>query len=96
MHEQGFKLAVVTSKINETALMGLRLTGLDQFFDVVVALDHVEKHKPDPEPIDLALSKLGSTRQEAIMVGDSDFDILAGKNAQVKTAAVAWSIKETT
>ncbi|WP_413378447.1 pyrophosphatase PpaX [Alkalihalobacillus sp. 1P02AB] len=93
LHKQGFKLAVVTSKISQTAHMGLKLTGLDKFFDVVVALDHVKKSKPDPEPIDLALEQLDSTREEAIMVGDSDFDILAGKNANMKTAAVAWSIK---
>ncbi|KGA95514.1 pyrophosphatase [Alkalihalobacillus alcalophilus ATCC 27647 = CGMCC 1.3604] len=93
LHKQGFKLAVVTSKISQTAHMGLKLTGLDKFFDVVVALDHVKKSKPDPEPIDLALEQLGSTREEAIMVGDSHFDILAGKNANMKTAAVAWTIK---
>ena len=47
LHEKGFKIAIVTTKIRKTALMGLKLTGLDKFFDVVVGLDDVKKAKPD-------------------------------------------------
>ncbi len=38
LHEKGYKLAIVTTKIRKTALMGLALTGLDTFFDVVIGL----------------------------------------------------------
>ncbi|GAF65635.1 pyrophosphatase PpaX [Bacillus sp. TS-2] len=93
LSKEGYKLAVVTTKIKDTAFMGLKLTGLDAFFDVVVGLDDVSKSKPDPEPLDLALEKLGSSRERAMMVGDSQYDVLAGKNAGIPTAAVAWSIK---
>ncbi|SFB22076.1 MULTISPECIES: pyrophosphatase PpaX [unclassified Bacillus (in: firmicutes)] len=93
LKENGFKLAIVTTKILPVALKGLKLTKLDEFFDVVVALDHVEKPKPDPEPILAALKLLGSNPEEAIMVGDNHHDILGGKNAGTKTAGVSWSIK---
>ncbi|UII55573.1 pyrophosphatase PpaX [Cytobacillus spongiae] len=93
LSEKGYKLAVVTTKMLNTALRGLKLTGLDPFFEVVVALDHVEKAKPDPEPIYKALDLLGSKPEEAIMVGDNHHDILGGKNAGTKTAGVAWTIK---
>jgi pyrophosphatase PpaX len=93
LHERGFKLAIVTTKIRKTALMGLELTGLDRFFDVVVGLDDVEKAKPDPEPLEKALKALGSTKETAMMIGDSQFDVLAGKNLGVPTAVVGWSIK---
>lgn len=93
LREKGYKLGVVTTKKLDVVQKGLELTGLDTFFEVVVALDHVSKAKPDPEPILLALEKLGSTADEAIMVGDNFHDILGGKNAGTKTAGVAWSIK---
>jgi pyrophosphatase PpaX len=93
LHEKGLKLGIVTTKMRQTVVMGLKLTGLDQFFDVVVCLDDVTNAKPDPEPIHLALQQLGSTPEEAIMVGDNYHDILAGKNAGTKTAAVSWTIK---
>lgn len=93
LKEKGFKIGIVTSKISDVVMKGLTLTKLDQFFDVVVALDHVEKAKPDPGPIFMALEKLHSVPEETIMVGDNHHDVLAGKNAGVKTAAVAWSVK---
>lgn len=91
--EEGYKLGIVTTKLRDTVIMGLKLTGLDAFFETVVTLDDVKRPKPDPEPVLLALSKLGSRPEEAIMIGDNYHDILAGKNAGTKTAGVAWTIK---
>ncbi|MFD2444682.1 pyrophosphatase PpaX [Bacillus sp. CGMCC 1.16607] len=93
LKEKGFKLAIVSTKVSDVVLMGLKLTQLDEYFDVIVALDHVEKAKPDPEPIFNALKQLDSKPEETIMVGDNYHDILAGKNAGTKTAGVSWSIK---
>ncbi|MBY0097058.1 pyrophosphatase PpaX [Mesobacillus maritimus] len=93
LSEKGYKLAVVTTKLADTARMGLKLTGLDKYFPVLIALDHVEKAKPDPEPIFKALDKLGSKPENAMMVGDNHHDVLAGKNAGTKTAGVAWTLK---
>lgn len=93
LKEKGFKLGIVTTKRLNVVKKGLELTKLDSFFDVIVALDHVTKAKPDPEPVQKALEQLGSTPDRAIMVGDNFHDILGGKNAGTKTAGVAWSIK---
>ncbi|RIW38995.1 pyrophosphatase PpaX [Bacillus salacetis] len=87
------KLAIVSTKVRDVVIKGLELTNLDQFFDVIITLDEVEKAKPDPEPVEKALSALGSAPGEAIMVGDNHHDILAGKNAGTRTAGVAWTAK---
>ncbi|WP_141432978.1 pyrophosphatase PpaX [Bacillus sp. 03113] len=93
LKEKNYKMGIVTTKMSDVVKMGLQLTQLDQFFDIVVALDHVEKAKPDPEPIYKALELLSGRPEETIMVGDNYHDILAGKNAGTKTAGVAWTIK---
>ncbi|MGG5252024.1 pyrophosphatase PpaX [Neobacillus sp. SM06] len=93
LYESGFKLGIVTTKLHDVVEKGLKLSRLDRFFEVVVALDHVTKAKPDPEPVLKALDLLDSHPAEAIMVGDNYHDILAGKNAGTKTAGVAWSAK---
>jgi pyrophosphatase PpaX len=93
LKEKGYKVGIVTTKISDVVMKGLKLTKLDSYFDVIVALDHVEKPKPDPEPIFKALEQLDSKPEETIMVGDNHHDILAGKNAGTTTAGVAWSIK---
>ncbi len=49
------------------------------------------KHKPDPQPIDIALKNLESSREQAVMVGDTKQDILCAKNAGVPAVLVNWS-----
>ncbi|MBM7661542.1 pyrophosphatase PpaX [Bacillus mesophilus] len=93
LHKKGYKLGIVTTKLRHTVNMGLRLTKLDQFFDVVVTLDDVKNAKPDPEPVQLALAQLHAKPEEAIMIGDNHHDIVSGQNAGTKTAGVAWSLK---
>jgi pyrophosphatase PpaX len=93
LKETGYKVGIVTTKLSDVVMKGLKLTKLDSYFDVIVALDHVKKAKPDPEPIIKALEQLSSKPEEAIMVGDNYHDILAGKNAGTQTAGVAWTIK---
>lgn len=92
-HTKGYKLGVVTSKTRNTVNMGLKISRLDQFFDVVVTFDDVKQAKPDPECIFKALTLLDSKPEHTIMVGDNHHDIEAGKNAGTLTAGVAWSIK---
>lgn len=93
LHESGFKMAIVSTKMHDTVIKGLKLTHLDAFFDVVIGLDDVENAKPHPEPLQKALAALDSKPDEAIMIGDNYHDIEGGQNAGTKTAGVAWSIK---
>ncbi|HWI61679.1 MAG TPA: pyrophosphatase PpaX [Symbiobacteriaceae bacterium] len=95
LRAEGVKLGIVTSKKRDMALRGLRVCGLDTHFDTVVGMDETEKHKPGPEPVYLALERLGEVPGDhVLMVGDSTFDILCGRNAGVKTAAVRWTVIE--
>ncbi|MCF6138698.1 pyrophosphatase PpaX [Pseudalkalibacillus berkeleyi] len=93
LHEKGFKLGIVTTKMRDAVELGLEITGLSDYFTTIVTLDDVEQAKPHPEPIFKALDKLQADVNSAIMVGDSRYDIEAGKNAGTMTAAVAWTIK---
>ncbi|GAA0499173.1 pyrophosphatase PpaX [Salinibacillus aidingensis] len=93
LKEDGYKLGIVTTKVGDTAKRGLKVTELAAYFDVLIGLDDVRHEKPHPEPIYQALSALDAKADEAIMVGDNTHDILAGQNAGVKTAGVAWTIK---
>ncbi|WP_117168826.1 pyrophosphatase PpaX [Paraliobacillus sediminis] len=93
LKENGYQLGIVTTKMRDTALLGLKLTGMEDAFDIVIGLDDVTNAKPHPEPIIKALTQLHANPINAIMVGDNYHDIEAGQNAGIKTAGVAWSIK---
>lgn len=90
---RGLKMAIVSTKRSQTIRHGLALMGVEDVFDVIVGLDHVTNPKPDPEPLQLALNQLGSSSDEALMIGDNSHDIEGGKNAGVLTAGVAWAAK---
>ncbi|MGO1060558.1 pyrophosphatase PpaX [Planococcus sp. FY231025] len=90
---QGMKMAIVSTKRNATIRHGLDLMGVSDVFEEIISLDDVENPKPHPEPIHLALERLGASAQESLMIGDNSHDIEGGKNAGVRTAGVAWSIK---
>ncbi|MFC7688196.1 pyrophosphatase PpaX [Ureibacillus sp. GCM10028918] len=90
---QGIRLAIVSTKRRDTIEKGLDLMGAKHFFEFWVGVDSVKNVKPDPEPVLLAIEKLGVKKEDVMMIGDNYHDIEAGKNAGVKTAGVAWSIK---
>jgi len=88
--DRGHQMAVVTSKASPIAHQSLAFVGLDHFFPVVVGYDDTARHKPDPEPVRVALSRLGVSPDDAVFVGDSPHDIFAGNGADVMTIAALW------
>ncbi len=87
---QGVRLGVVTSKRRPGTMLGLRKGGFDGLFDVLITADDVERHKPDPQPVERAVDLLGAARSETVFVGDSPHDMASGRGAGVATAAVLW------
>ena len=90
LHGRGHPTALVTSKSNEGAYRAMELLGFGPYLDEMVGLDSCEHHKPEPEPVLLALDRLGYTPQEAIFVGDSPHDMAAGNAAGVTTVGALW------
>ncbi|MBM7707234.1 pyrophosphatase PpaX [Chryseomicrobium aureum] len=93
LHARGIQLAIVSTKRNEMIERALNLMAIREYFSAVIGLDDVKNAKPDPEPVQLALSKLNVAPEVALMVGDNFHDIMAGRAAGVDSVAVAWSIK---
>ncbi len=92
LKNQGYKTGIVTSRLWYSTEIGLNKYDMQQYFDAIVTCDDTDKHKPDPEPVNIALGRLGSKPEEAIMIGDSMFDIICAKNAGVKAALVSWAL----
>ena len=89
--ERGYKTSIVTSRLGESLHEYLQQFRLLDYVDVIVTGNDSKAHKPDPEPILIALEKLGSKPEESIMIGDSMFDILCAKNAGCHSALVGWA-----
>ncbi|GAB5503409.1 MAG: HAD family hydrolase [Pyruvatibacter sp.] len=90
LEQRGYKLGVVTNKVEGLSLEVIKLLGLDRFFPVLIGGDTLPVRKPDPTPIFEAVSRLKGDRASTVMVGDSPFDIDAAKNAGVGSIAVSF------
>jgi pyrophosphatase PpaX len=90
LRASGHPCAIVTSKTEWLARRGLEHVGLARHFDVIVGCDSCDRHKPEPEPVLMALDRLGYEPEDAVFVGDSVHDMLAGNSAGVATIAALW------
>jgi len=91
LKKDGFKIGIVTSKFSKSAMPSVEHFELMPYFDTFIALEDVKIPKPDPEGVFLALKRLNATN--AMMIGDNQSDLLAGKQAGILCAGVTWSIK---
>ena len=92
LRAQGVPIGIVTSKRRGMAESTLERCGFEGMYDVLVGADDVVRGKPDPEPVVLALDRLQLAGQAArtLFVGDSPYDIRAGRAAGTRTAGVLW------
>jgi HAD superfamily hydrolase (TIGR01509 family) len=89
--DAGMRMGVITGKSRKTALITLDRLGLTDAFGVIYAGDDVERQKPDPVALTLALQDLGATASDrAVMIGDAAADVIAGKAIGITTIGVTW------
>jgi pyrophosphatase PpaX len=91
LRAEGRTLGIVTAKRRATVRLAFDvLPELGPLFDVVVGADDTERHKPHPDPLLVALDRLGQEPENAAYVGDSPFDVQAAKAAGLYAVAVTW------
>ncbi len=91
LKEKGYQVGIVTSRLRNSTMIGLRKFGVMEVIDCIVTCEDTDKHKPDPEPALIALERLCAKAEETLMVGDSMFDIKCAHNAGMKAVMVGWA-----
>lgn len=87
----GLELAVVTSKISWGATGELSKTGLLDRFATVVGHDDCEAHKPEPDPLFVAMERMCLDEPgEIAYVGDTPADVKAARAAGCHAIGAAW------
>jgi len=82
-----YKIAILSNATSKHIEETLKYVGIHkQLFDLIIGADQLKKHKPNPEGIIIAKRTLKI--KEGYMIGDSIFDVQAGKAAKFKTIAV--------
>jgi pyrophosphatase PpaX len=90
LKHEGRRLGIVTAKRRQTVELAFARIPIAHLFETVVGGDETKHHKPDPEPLLLALERLGAAPNDAAYVGDAPFDVQAAKAAGLYSVGVTW------
>lgn len=85
----GYTLAVATGKSRRGLHRVLSGHNMVDYFDITRCADET-RSKPDPLMLHEILNYCAATPEQAIMVGDSPFDLRMAKNANVPSVAVSY------
>ncbi len=88
LHQNGYKLTFASANYNFIIEKMMEVFSWYPISEGFIGVDDVKHSKPDPEMLQLAMRKMGTSPEETVIVGDSEYDILAGKAANAMTVAV--------
>ena len=90
LHSKGIRTAIATSRGHQSVESLCQKLGIAPWIDFIVAEDDVHEKKPAPEAIHLILDHMQLQSDEALMVGDTTFDVAMGRAAHCPTMAVTY------
>jgi len=87
LKDRGFRLAVASSAQEEELGPLLRIAGVAEFLEAKTSGDDVESSKPDPDILHAALRRLRCAPADALMIGDTPYDVEAARRAGIDCVA---------
>ena len=90
LKERGKTLTIASSRSTATLMQFVRDMQLEPYISLVLSCDDITHSKPHPETALITLQQTGFSPEEAIVVGDSQYDILMGRNAGCATVGVSY------
>ncbi len=87
---RGVRMGICTNKPAAMTGLVLEALGLDRYFSAITSGDNVPHRKPDGRHVILTLEMMKAGTAAAVMVGDSETDVAAGKDAGLAVVAVSY------
>ncbi|MBK5242249.1 HAD family phosphatase [Clostridium sp.] len=88
LHEKGIKLAIASSSPLNVILVIAKKFQIEEYFEVFVTGDYVERSKPEPDIFLFASEKLGVSPENCVVIEDSHNGVLAAKKAGMKCVGI--------
>ena len=90
LKNRGLILTIASSRSNASLMQYIENLGMSDIITYVLGANDVREGKPNPEAVNRTLSHFGISAENAIVVGDTVFDIQMGKNAGTYTCGVTY------
>jgi len=94
IHLLGIKISLLTTKSQEQAELILKHFNIYDKFDYVMGRRPGIQHKPSAEPLLYICNELKIETNKTMIVGDSELDVMCGKNANAITCAVTYGYRK--
>lgn len=91
--KKDYKLAVVSNK-SDYLVKSLNNDLFKGLFDLSIGEQKGLKIKPHSDMLDYTLDYFNLSNKEALFIGDSEVDIMTGKNAEIPVIAVTWGFRD--
>ena len=90
LHEQGYTLTIASSRSNRSLMEFVNDMHLNEIIPYVLGAEDVTQAKPHPDPVLKTLEDYGCKAEDALVVGDTWYDIEMGRQAGVRTCGVTY------
>lgn len=90
LKNKGYILTIASSRSHKSLAEYIENLGLSELISYTLGADDVINGKPAPEPVVKTLNKFNLKAEEALVVGDTTFDIAMGRNAGTQTCGVTY------
>ncbi|MFN2445032.1 MAG: HAD family hydrolase [Vicinamibacterales bacterium] len=97
LKERGFALAAASSAKKDELQQLLDIAGVTALLDAATSSDDADESKPDPDIVMAALRRLRAQADQALLIGDTPYDVAAAGRARVPCIAFrcgGWSDRE--
>ena len=93
LRANGYKMAIVSNKI-DSAVKELNDRFFSEYVDVAIGEKPGIKRKPAPDTVLAALDELGSKKEAAVYIGDSEVDLQTALNSELPCISVLWGFRD--
>jgi HAD superfamily hydrolase (TIGR01509 family) len=91
LHDRNIRIGIATSTPQKNIRDKMKILdreGISDLVDVVISAGDVERKKPFPDSLILCRDRLGVRSDRCVYVGDMGMDVVAGRDAGMKTIGV--------
>lgn len=93
LQQRGTRMAIISNKL-QPAVTELNNRFFRQFIEIAVGESETVRRKPNPDAVLCALDALGSKKEQALYVGDSEVDVETARRAGLRCACVTWGFRD--
>ena len=90
LHEQGYTLTIASSRSHRSLMEFVNDMHLNEVIPYVLGAEDVARAKPHPDPVLQTLKVFDCKPEDALVVGDTWYDIEMGRRADVRTCGVTY------